>query len=188
MSVNQKKESDAAIMRAKQEAALAKKQAEAAAGLKPSLLTHFGYVVGIGVYHTGIEIGMREYCFAGHDYENATGVFVIQPKFTPNDLIFKRSIHMGYTKLSQEEIDKVIKEISNEYIGPSYSLLTRNCNHFSEDLCKRLTGRSIPGWINRAAKLGTIFPCVIPTIWVDPPETTIGNSVTLSKVEEKDTL
>ncbi|KAG1151624.1 hypothetical protein G6F37_004905 [Rhizopus arrhizus] len=34
MSVNQKKESDAAIMRAKQEAALAKKQAEAAAGIK----------------------------------------------------------------------------------------------------------------------------------------------------------
>ncbi|KAL9539484.1 hypothetical protein MBANPS3_010232 [Mucor bainieri] len=31
-TINQKKESDAAIMRAKQEAALAKKQAEAAAG------------------------------------------------------------------------------------------------------------------------------------------------------------
>ncbi|KAG0736043.1 hypothetical protein G6F22_011328 [Rhizopus arrhizus] len=77
---------------------------------------------------------------------------------------------MGYSKLSQKEIEKVISELSDEYMGTSYNLLTRNCNHFSDNLCKRLTGKSIPGWINRAAKLGAMFPCVIPTEWVDPPD------------------
>ncbi|KAI8368368.1 PPPDE putative peptidase domain-containing protein [Choanephora cucurbitarum] len=77
---------------------------------------------------------------------------------------------MGYTNLSQKEIDQVLQDISKEYVGTSYKLLTRNCNHFSEDLCKRLTGRTAPGWINRAAKLGTMFPCVIPTEWIEPPD------------------
>ena len=46
----------------------------------------------------------------------------------------------------------------------------RNCNHFTDELCKRLTGKTPPGWINRAAKLGTMFPCVIPDEWIEPPE------------------
>lgn len=46
----------------------------------------------------------------------------------------------------------------------------RNCNHFTSDFCRRLVGRSAPGWINRAAKIGTMFPCVVPTEWVEPPE------------------
>jgi PPPDE putative peptidase domain len=48
--------------------------------------------------------------------------------------------------------------------------ITRNCNHFTADLCHRLTGKTVPGWINRAAKLGTMFPCVLPAEWIDPPE------------------
>ncbi|KAI8981762.1 PPPDE putative peptidase domain-containing protein [Mycotypha africana] len=77
---------------------------------------------------------------------------------------------MGFSNLSQNQIEKILYDISREYVGTSYKLLTRNCNHFSEDLCKRLTGKSSPRWINRAAKLGTMFPCVIPTEWVDPPD------------------
>ncbi|KAG1048204.1 hypothetical protein G6F43_009386 [Rhizopus delemar] len=138
--------------------------------LQPGFLTNVGYVLGIGVYHTGVEIGKKEYCFGGHNYENHTGVFVVQPKIGPHDVPYKQSIHMGYSKLSQKEIEKVISELSDEYMGTSYNLLTRNCNHFSDNLCKRLTGKSIPGWINRAAKLGAMFPCVIPTEWVDPPD------------------
>ncbi|KAG9072081.1 hypothetical protein KI688_006304 [Linnemannia hyalina] len=33
----------------------------------------------------------------------------------------------------------------------------------------RLTGSRPPAWINRAAKLGTMFPCVVPQGWVEPP-------------------
>jgi hypothetical protein len=37
----------------------------------------------------------------------------------------RQSIHMGYSKLSQKEIEKVISELSDEYMGTSYNLLTR---------------------------------------------------------------
>mmetsp|Transcript_16370 Transcript_16370/g.18199 ORF Transcript_16370/g.18199 Transcript_16370/m.18199 type:complete len:232 (+) Transcript_16370:25-720(+) len=30
----------------------------------------------------------------------------------------------------------------------------RNCNHFSSALCKRLVGKDVPGWVNRAARVG----------------------------------
>ncbi|KAG2205935.1 hypothetical protein INT46_002226 [Mucor plumbeus] len=146
--------------------------------LQPGFITNFGYFLGIGIYHSGIEIGEHEYCFGGHDYENVTGVFMVKPRIGPQGLLFKQSINMGYTNLSQQQVDKVLQEISKEYVGTSYKLLTRNCNHFSEDLCKRLTGKQAPGWVNRAAKLGTMFPCVIPTEWVEPPDATAIKSET----------
>ena len=37
----------------------------------------------------------------------------------------RQSIHMGYTNLSQKEIDQVLQDISKEYVGTSYKLLTR---------------------------------------------------------------
>ena len=39
------------------------------------------------------------------------------------------------------------------HIG-SYDLLARNCNHFSDALCQRLCAKRIPGWVNRAARVG----------------------------------
>jgi len=34
---------------------------------------------------------------------------------------------------------------------------TKNCNHFSDALCKTLVGTSIPAWVNRPAKIGSVF-------------------------------
>lgn len=32
---------------------------------------------------------------------------------------------MGYTELTQKQVDKVLQDISKEYVGTSYNLLTR---------------------------------------------------------------
>ncbi|KAI7848469.1 PPPDE putative peptidase domain-containing protein [Circinella umbellata] len=127
-------------------------------------------IYNLGIYHSGIEVGGREYCFGGHEYDNLTGVFAVEPKIGPPGVIFKQSISMGYTDLSEDEIGQTLQTISHEFGGTTYNLLTRNCNHFTDELCKRLTGKTPPGWINRAAKLGTMFPCVIPDEWIEPPE------------------
>ncbi|KAI8340297.1 PPPDE putative peptidase domain-containing protein [Chlamydoabsidia padenii] len=139
--------------------------------LQPSFLTRFGYyALGIGIYHSGVEICGKEYCFGGHEYKNVTGVFAVEPKVGPPGLLFKQSIRIGTTRLTKIEILEQIQSISKEYVGTSYHLLTRNCNHFTDDFCAQLTGKHAPSWINRAAKLGTLFPCVIPTEWIEPPE------------------
>lgn len=44
-------------------------------------------------------------------------------------------------------------------MGTSYNLLTKNCNHFTSYLCEKLTGRSAPSWLNRAASIGVALPC-----------------------------
>lgn len=55
-------------------------------------------------------------------------------------------------------------------MGPSYNLLTRNCNHFTSYLCSNLTGQPAPAYLNRAASIGVALPCVVPAGWVEPPE------------------
>ncbi|CAG8575232.1 1121_t:CDS:2 [Funneliformis mosseae] len=81
-------------------------------------ITDIGYRIGVGVFHSGVEILGREYNFGGHDYD-FTGVFVMRPKIGPPNVTFKESIAMGYTTLDKEEIKNVIDELSIEWSGNS---------------------------------------------------------------------
>jgi hypothetical protein len=47
--------------------------------------------------------------------------------------------------------------------------LERNCNHFAEDLCKRLCGSGIPSWVNRAASIGNLFSGLVPGLGQSNP-------------------
>lgn len=67
------------------------------------------------------------------------------------------------------------RKASKEFTGPSYNLLTRNCNHFTSHLCQALTGQPAPVWINRAASIGVALPCVVPAGWIEPPECEIDD-------------
>eukprot|EP00817_Percolomonadidae_sp_ATCC50343_P007515 CAMPEP_0117427730 /NCGR_PEP_ID=MMETSP0758-20121206/7539_1 /TAXON_ID=63605 /ORGANISM="Percolomonas cosmopolitus, Strain AE-1 (ATCC 50343)" /LENGTH=128 /DNA_ID=CAMNT_0005213581 /DNA_START=479 /DNA_END=862 /DNA_ORIENTATION=+ len=58
------------------------------------------------------------------------------------------------------QLDAYIKKIENAgFKNGSYDVLSRNCNHFSEELAKALFQRDwgIPKWINRAAGIGSRF-------------------------------
>ncbi|EGG11100.1 uncharacterized protein MELLADRAFT_115382 [Melampsora larici-populina 98AG31] len=70
-----------------------------------------------------------------------------------------------------ETFEHVLTQLdeSPDWRGTSYDLLRRNCNTFSDELCMLLTGRRTPGWINRAAAVGTALPCLVPEGWIEPP-------------------
>nr|GMD47422.1 deSI-like protein At4g17486 [Ipomoea batatas] len=55
-----------------------------------------------------------------------------------------------------------MEKLAEEYSGNSYNLITKNCNHFCNDVCSRLTGKPIPRWVNRLARLGFLCNCVLP--------------------------
>lgn len=74
--------------------------------------------------------------------------------------IYRQSILIGETLYSEHEVEQLIHSIAAEYPGNSYSLFYKNCNHFSNDLCQRLCGKSIPKWINRLAFLASYIPCI----------------------------
>lgn len=57
------------------------------------------------------------------------------------------------------EFQEFIGNMGSDYYGDTYSLISKNCNHFTQDVCMRLTGKQIPGWVNRLAQLGN-FPTV----------------------------
>ena len=83
---------------------------------------------------------------------------------------FRCEILQGFTLASAAEIDGIIREASEEFLGTAYNLLTKNCNHFTAHLCQKLTGRPGPGWLNRAATIGVALPCVVPRDWIEAPD------------------
>jgi hypothetical protein len=52
------------------------------------------------------------------------------------------------------EFRTFIESAASEYHGDTYHLISKNCNHFTEDISCRLIGKRIPGWVNRLARLG----------------------------------
>ncbi|KAI3684348.1 hypothetical protein L6452_33571 [Arctium lappa] len=106
--------------------------------------------LGIGVYHSGVEVHGVEYAFGSH--ENATtGIIEGEPKEWKG-FTFRKQILIGWTEMSLREIRGIMEELGEYYKGTSYNMITRNCNHFCNDVCIRLTGKPIPNWINRLAR------------------------------------
>lgn len=121
---------------------------------------------GLGVFHTGVEIRGVEYCFGGHA-EPGTGVFDIPPRSAP-DARFRQAIVVGTSTLDARAMRRVLDRFSDAWLGSSYNLLTRNCNHFADALCLELTGARIPGWINRLAFIGSKFSSFLPAELTNP--------------------
>ncbi|RLM55331.1 hypothetical protein C2845_PM10G14570 [Panicum miliaceum] len=110
---------------------------------------------GLGIFHSAVEVHGSEYSFGAHDYPSS-GVFEVEPKNCPG-FIYRCTIFIGRTSLSPMEFREFIQRMASEYHGDTYHLISKNCNHFTDDLSTRLTGKPIPGWVNRLARLGTRF-------------------------------
>lgn len=93
-----------------------------------------------------------EYAFGAHEY-SSSGVFEVEPRQCPG-FKFRRSIFIGMTCLDPFQVREFMERQSAIYNGDSYHLIVRNCNHFCEDICYKLTGKPIPKWVNRLARIG----------------------------------
>ncbi|CAN1281912.1 DeSI-like protein At4g17486, partial [Linum perenne] len=99
-----------------------------------------------------------EYGFGAHDH-STTGVFEVEPKQCPG-FTFRKSILIGRTDLGPKEVRSMMQKLAKEYSGNTYHLITKNCNHFCNDACLKLTGKAIPSWVNRLARLGMILTLI----------------------------
>jgi deubiquitinase DESI2 len=75
-------------------------------------------------------------------------------------------------------------QVSEEFLGTSYNLLTFNCNHFTSHLCYALTSCHAPKWLNRAASIGLALPCVVPQEWIAPPDADTADGELLDDADE----
>lgn len=104
-----------------------------------------------------------EYAFGAHDYPSS-GVFEVEPRQCPG-FKFRKAIFMGTTCLDPAQLREFMERYSTNYHGDMYHLIIKNCNHFCEDICYKLTGNRIPKWVNRLARIGNLpytFPDLIP--------------------------
>ncbi|KAM7525507.1 hypothetical protein LguiA_015409 [Lonicera macranthoides] len=123
-------------------------------------INNYLYWFGLGIFHSGIEVHGLEYGFGAHEYPTS-GVFEVEPKGCPG-FVFRRSVLLGSTDMSRSEFRSFMEHISAKFHGDTYHLIAKNCNHFTDEICLRLTGKHIPGWVNRLARLGSFCNCLLP--------------------------
>lgn len=58
-----------------------------------------------------------------------------------------RVIDLGVTHVPKDVFEMYLQEISPRYTPETYSLLTHNCNNFSNEIAQFLVGASIPDYI-----------------------------------------
>lgn len=142
---------------------------------QPSPLSTVLWTIGSSLHHSGVSLSTPsrepvEYAYGGHPHPNKTGVYHTPPLATPPGASFRCSILHGISFLPAAEIDAIVQRTAAKFTGREYDLLSKNCNHFTSELCLELTGRRAPGWLNRAAGVGVRVPCVVPREWVRVPE------------------
>lgn len=118
----------------------------------------FLFPVGLGLYHSGVEIGGSEYTYA-----DAAGVFAHAPRAVPDHAPFRQQIDMGQCDASLVPGAIAALSASDSKFGPhEYNVLQNNCNHFTRALVWHLLKKPIPGYINRLADMGACCSCLIP--------------------------
>ncbi|CBZ55438.1 conserved hypothetical protein [Neospora caninum Liverpool] len=135
-------------------------------------------------YHTGVQIDATEYTFSqgtgivASDFDlvrngphTRVSVFGESPGLSdeePEDAVFVYSLDMGVCPMNRTQIAATIESLRREFAGENYHILERNCNHFSDALCRRLVGKGIPAYLNRAAWLGRWISCFFPPGALEP--------------------
>jgi hypothetical protein len=89
--------------------------------------------------HTGVVVYGNEYYFGGGIQHSPAG---LTPYGTPI-----RVVELGVTHVPKDVFEMYLQEISSRYTAETYSLLTHNCNNFSNEVAQFLVGATIPDHI-----------------------------------------
>ncbi|KAG7391693.1 hypothetical protein PHYPSEUDO_003767 [Phytophthora pseudosyringae] len=96
-----------------------------------------------GVWHTGVLVFGQEYFFGGGGIQAMAPELVVQRYGMQPE----RTIPLGETSLSQQQLEQFLHENSVRFTGATYDLLSHNCNNFSDEVSRFLVGSGIPQYI-----------------------------------------
>ena len=92
-----------------------------------------------GIYHTSVVAFGREFFYGG-------GICIENINTTPYGTPVQ-TMPMGSTEKSRSEFDRFLSTINHKFTFESYHLINHNCNHFTEECCRFLVGKSLPNYI-----------------------------------------
>ena len=101
------------------------------------------YPFGLGAYHSGVVAFGREFTFS------RSGVFDTRPRDVPAP--FRVAVPLGVFMGSSREFRDAVADVARDFAPGTYDLYRKNCNCFSDALCRRLFATGIPAWVNRSA-------------------------------------
>jgi hypothetical protein len=107
--------------------------------------------MGIAIYHTAIEYDNTEFAFGFLDRAGISGVYDIKP-MSFDEGTFIESINLG--RVSRRNFFNKLEQIKLDFMANSYNILTKNCNHFTNDFVKMLFNREIPHKYASFLKIG----------------------------------
>eukprot|EP01083_Nonionella_stella_P284541 968731_1 len=89
-----------------------------------------------GIWHTGLVVYEKEYFFGGGIQKESPGGTMFGEDFT--------IIDMGTTSKTESEFNEFLAEITPRFKREHYSLLSHNCNTFTNECVGFLTGEQLP--------------------------------------------
>eukprot|EP00929_Paragymnodinium_shiwhaense_P002802 TRINITY_DN103097_c0_g1_i1.p1 TRINITY_DN103097_c0_g1~~TRINITY_DN103097_c0_g1_i1.p1 ORF type:complete len:425 (-),score=58.47 TRINITY_DN103097_c0_g1_i1:198-1472(-) len=98
-----------------------------------------------GVFHVAVQLRGVEWSF-GYG-EQGSGVTSRRPHKDPFHTFYK-SVELGVTAVTSNEFNDIIRRVAEDWTGPSYHFLRRNCCHFAQELVQLLGCGPLPGWIS----------------------------------------
>jgi len=104
-----------------------------------------------GVFHAGVEIYNKEWCYGVTEY-GRSGVAAVHPRTHPQHT-YRCTVPLGATKITDEDAEVLLERLSQEWPGHEYDLIHHNCISFCNALLRELLpGGRVPGWVDRAMR------------------------------------
>nr|GEV25519.1 hypothetical protein [Tanacetum cinerariifolium] len=91
------------------------------------------------IWHTGVVVYGTEYFYGAGIQQCPAGTAQYG---TP-----LRAIDLGVTHVPKDVFEMYLQEIGPRYTAETYSLMTHNCNNFSNEVAQFLVGASVPDYI-----------------------------------------
>ncbi|KAH7557684.1 hypothetical protein JRO89_XS11G0201100 [Xanthoceras sorbifolium] len=109
--------------------------------------------IGIGgIFHSAVQVLSLSISLVFKEKEKLT--FVLRTLYMERKNGLLVFVNRDLEFLVAHLVNQILRELSREWPGSSYDLLSRNCNHFCDELCERLGVPKLPGWVNRFANAG----------------------------------
>ena len=96
-----------------------------------TILNYFLQLFGFGFFHTTLEINDTEYSFKLCSGDES-GIFFNRFKYGLDKSLLKEKIYLGKTSYDMNSVNEIFKLHIPFWLGKSYDLFKKNCNHFTK--------------------------------------------------------